>query len=142
MPSHIKESNFYNSPEFMDTEFYPEYNNYKAEMAKILDEYNASYNDLIEQTYKWAPFSTGKRRYGYYMGPYNLGDDPEETMEDLQDQKKKYVSNKKQGGNIPMAKEGASVNWVKVENARMVNKNINTTIRETYKSLRAANSEL
>jgi len=42
-----------------------------------------------------------------------------------------------------MAKEGgASINWVKVENARMINKNINTTIRETYKSIRSANSEL
>jgi len=83
MPSYINESNFYNSKEFMDPEFYPEYNTYRGEMAKILDEYNASYDDLIEQTYEWDPFSTKKRRYGYYMGPYNLGDDPAETTEDL-----------------------------------------------------------
>jgi len=41
-----------------------------------------------------------------------------------------------------MARGGASVNWVKVENARMLNKNINTTIKETYRNLREANNEL
>lgn len=50
---------------------------------------------------------------------------------------------KKQGGKISMAKQGgASVNWVRVENARMINKQVNTAMKETYKSLRQANAEL
>jgi hypothetical protein len=41
-----------------------------------------------------------------------------------------------------MAKRGSNLNWAKIENARMVNKSINESIKETYKSIRSANREL
>jgi hypothetical protein len=42
-----------------------------------------------------------------------------------------------------MAKrEGATLNWARIENARMINKAINQTVKETCKNLREANAEL
>jgi len=42
-----------------------------------------------------------------------------------------------------MAKKGgASVNWVRVENARMINKSIQNDIKHTYESLKEANKEM
>lgn len=52
------------------------------------------------------------------------------------------VITSKNGGRINMAKGGASINWVKVENARMINKSINSAVQETYRNLRSANREL
>ena len=50
---------------------------------------------------------------------------------------------KEKGGKISMAKQGgASVNWVRVENARMINKSIQNDIKHTYDSLKEANREL
>ena len=49
---------------------------------------------------------------------------------------------KKQGGRITMAKKGSNLNWAKIENARMVNKAINESIKEANKNMRAANREL
>lgn len=50
---------------------------------------------------------------------------------------------KEKGGKIYMAKRGgASVNWVRVENARMINKSIQNDIKHTYDSLKEANREL
>ena len=56
--------------------------------------------------------------------------------------KKTYGSDFKEGGRIVMAKKGSNLNWAKIENARMVNKSINESIKETYKSIRSANREL
>lgn len=55
---------------------------------------------------------------------------------------KTYGSSLKNGGQIIMAKKGSNLNWAKIENARMVNKSINESIKETYKSIRSANREL
>ena len=42
-----------------------------------------------------------------------------------------------------MAKKGgASINWVRVENARMLNKSIQNDIKHTYESLKEANKEM
>ena len=50
---------------------------------------------------------------------------------------------KEKGGKISMAKKGgASVNWVRVENARMINRSIQNDIKHTYDSLKEANREL
>lgn len=49
---------------------------------------------------------------------------------------------KKEGGRITMAKKGSNLNWAKIENARMINKSINESVKEANKSIRAANREL
>jgi len=42
-----------------------------------------------------------------------------------------------------MAKNGgASINWVRVENARMVNKSIQNDIKHTHELLKESNKEL
>lgn len=51
--------------------------------------------------------------------------------------------NKKLGGRIMKAKKGgASINWLRVENARMLNKSIQNDIKHTYDSIKDANREL
>jgi len=47
----------------------------------------------------------------------------------------------KQGGSMTK-REGATLNWARIENARMINKAINQTVKETCKNLREANAEL
>lgn len=74
--------------------------------------------------------------YPYYKKDWSGGPDPQKEKERLEQYKKS-------GGKIHMAKKGgASVNWVRVENARMINKSIQNDIKHTYESLKEANKEM
>lgn len=142
VPSYLTEDNFLESKEFLNSSLGSEY---RTEAQAIEQEYLASYNDLLNETYKWPGYSTRTRYYGYYKpGYYGQGDQEKinEKLEKAKRNKETTVPKSKNGGILSMARGGASVNWVKVENARMLNKNINTTIKETYRNLREANNEL
>ena len=122
--------NFMVEPAFIHSKNYHEYN---VALNEVKARRDASYSRLLDSLYGW-PGYWGNSTWRYYKG---RDSDIPETSE------KEKALMSKQGGKINMAKSGgASVNWVKVENARMTNRTINTVIKETYKNLRQANRDL
>ena len=110
------------------------YNEFNMETQKIQDVYRQNVENLYKALYSSDLFKNPKgsdidtNQYGGMSRPTDVS---------------VKQTKAKQGGKIVMAKQGgASVNWVRVENARMINKQVNTSLRETYKNLRQANSEL
>ena len=122
---------FYTSKQFQ-TEMRDAYEKFNDRISKIQEVQRTNLERLYGSIYSSDLFQTRKRRdinpdiYGGATRPEGVS-----------------VFKRKQGGKVNMAKQGgASVNWVRVENARMLNKQVNTSMRETYKSLRQANAEL
>ena len=120
---------FYSSPEFERmTDLYDEFN---TELQNIQNVHRQNVETLYRTIYSTDLFRNNTTQD---INPYTYGGQPRPNGVKVKN---------KQGGKILMAKQGgASVNWVRVENARMINKQVNTAMKETYKSLRQANSEL
>lgn len=122
---------FYNDPAFINSE---DYNKYINDLNKAAQTYQQNINNLYTAMFSSNLFNSSD---GYNRNP---GDYSGQSRDD---NTQTQTITKKSGGKISMAKQGgASVNWVRVENARMLNKQVNTSMQETYKSLRAANMEL
>lgn len=120
---------FITDPEYQITKEYKEYN---ERIKEIQDAYNQNVRNLYQSIYN--PNLFGKSD-SHDIDPYIFNG--QARGKDVQ-----VRETKKSGGKITMARQGASVNWVRVENARMLNKAVNTSMMETYKSLRTANQEL
>lgn len=111
----------------------------RREEEHELAQSRANYSQILNAYYNpglyWGDIS-----YPYYKGAWT-GDEDVFTLQEALNNRK--IKHNKTGGTITMAKNGgASINWVRVENARMVNKSIQNDIKHTHELLKESNKEL